>query len=44
MPTDRAKNGKAEHVAIMPQLAALIGNYGLRNYPSDHYIITKEQK
>ncbi|AHJ97712.1 site-specific integrase [Hymenobacter swuensis] len=44
VPAARAKNGKAEHVAIVHQLEALIEKAGLRTYPLDAYVFTKEHK
>ncbi|RSK45160.1 tyrosine-type recombinase/integrase [Hymenobacter rigui] len=44
VPAARAKNGKAEHVAIVRQLEAMIEKAGLRSYPPDAYVFTKEHK
>ncbi|GAB3223617.1 hypothetical protein GCM10027346_02810 [Hymenobacter seoulensis] len=44
MPAARAKNSKAEHVAIVRQLAEMIEKAGLRQYPADYYIFTKERQ
>ncbi|UOG77128.1 site-specific integrase [Hymenobacter tibetensis] len=44
VPAARAKNGKAEHVAIVKQLAALIEQHRLCSYPPDYYVFTKERQ
>ncbi|MBC6698858.1 tyrosine-type recombinase/integrase [Hymenobacter puniceus] len=44
IPADRAKNNKAEHVGIVRQLETLIDQAGLRNYPPDYYIFTKQRQ
>jgi integrase len=41
VPGTRAKNDKAEHVAIPRQLAALIDGHALRSYPADFYVFTR---
>lgn len=44
VPSERSKNDKAEHVAIVPQLARLIDQHRLRDYPSDFYVFTRHGK
>ncbi|QIX59721.1 site-specific integrase [Hymenobacter sp. BT18] len=44
VPASRAKNSRAEHVAILPKLAAMIDAAGIRSYPPDYYVFTKDQK
>ncbi|GAA4352943.1 hypothetical protein GCM10023185_13090 [Hymenobacter saemangeumensis] len=44
VPGARAKNGKAEHVAIPTKLEKVIQAHKLRSFPPDFYVFTKMQE
>ncbi len=44
VPGGRAKNRKAEHIALPPQMRAILDGLGLRAYPPTDYVFTRERR